>query len=264
MHAVRILIGFTTGGLPVYTMRGGAPEGEGEGTGSEADDGAEEDDSEDSKEDDYEPPTKEEWARYQAAMKKANGEAASRRKWLEANGINPRTGVRYDAEEEGEGEEEIRPKPKAKAKSADSEEDPTQAVTSAELARLEKLRRTEGKKAAAREAQLVSALTKAAAQNALRTAGWNGKGASIVDRMIDLGEVEIDDEGNVVGLDDQIAEVKAEMPDWFKPVRGASKSRGTNGSGAREVDGSDKGTTKTAEKPKSWIDRLADQFDGEE
>jgi hypothetical protein len=263
MHAVRILIGFTDGGMPVYSMRGGAPEGdEGSDAGDNGDPTDEGEEDSGQTEDEYTPPTKEEFAKLQDRLKRANGEAGTRRKWLEEHGINPRTGVPY-AQDDEEDEEDSKPKrPAVKAKAKAEEDDDSgdsSRITEAELKRLDKLRKVEGKKAAAREATLVSALTKSAATIALQEAGWNGKGKTIIDRMIDLGEVDIDDEGNIVGLEEQISEVKAEMPDWFKPVRRAAPKSG----GARDVDGAEKPTKRSGDKQMTWLDKLSAQIDGE-
>lgn len=256
-------IGFTQDGKPIYNVFGGAPEGEGEGEGEDTGDGDEgansEDDDSAKDEEDYKAPSKAEWALMQRKLNRANGEAASRRKFLEKHGIDPKTGDPYDSEDEDE--TATKTVSKAAKKSGD-EDDTTQQVTNRELEELNKLRRRESKTAAAKEARLTSALAKHAAQNALREAGWNGNGASLVERMLDLSEVEIDDDGNVVGLDEQVLDIKSEMPDWFKVKRVARKV--SNGSGAREVDGADKNGSRTKkDEPVSWLHQLSAQIDGE-
>lgn len=262
MHKL-VLIGFTAAGLPIYSIRGGAPEDGEDGGADEGADGEEGDgDGEEGGEDEYTPPTKEQWDRAQAALKKANGESAARRKWLEEHGISPRTGKPYDSGDDDEQDDPAtKPRPKPKKSGGDDEEDASQYVPAAEFAKLQKERRTEGKKAAEREARLTAALTKSAAQNALTAAGWNGNGKELVERFIDLSECEISDDGEVLGLDDQVDELKRSMPDWFKKPRAPKRQRAEANGGAREVDGADRTSTKTVEEPKSWLDRLSDQFD---
>lgn len=270
------LVGYTEYGQPVYSISGGAPEdGEGEGGGSETDgeDNSGESDGSGTQEDDYTPPSKAEYIRMQAALKKANGESAQRRKWLEEHGVNPRDGKRYDADEDDEDEEDASVRPKAKAsstkKKADADDDAENGsgISQADLDRLDKLRRTEGKKAAQREATLVSALRKKAVAAGLQEAGWNGKGANIIERMIDLGDLEIDDDGDVIGLSEQIADVKTEMPEWFRKPRPAKAAAASSNGGAREVDGADKtGTKKVATKadPNGWLKAISARIDGED
>lgn len=261
------LIGYTELGLPVYSVVGGAPEGEGGGEGESEDDANEQNDGEGGEseqnqgaEEEYAPPTKAEYAKMQAALKKANGEAAQRRKWLDEHGIDPRSGRRYDSDE-GDEDEGAKSKPKARKKAEDDEDD-TPRITQTDLDKLEKLRKTEGKRAAAREATLTRALTKKAVAAGLADAGWNGKGANLIERMIDLSELEIDDEGEVIGLESQIADVKTEMPEWFKKARPKSAANG----GAREVDGAEKQTVKKVKPrdPNGWLSKVSAQIDGEE
>lgn len=266
------LIGFTAAGMPVYSITGGAPEGESEG-GDEPE-GEPNGDQPEGEADDYTPPSKDEYKRMADALKKANGEAAQRRRWLDENGIDPRTGQRYDAEEDEEPQPRAQARPAAPAKKAataaeeDTVEEDVKAgrqISEADLAKLERERRIEGKRAAQREATLTRALTKKATAAALSEAGWNGKGAGLIERMIDLTDVEVDDEGEIIGLAEQIAEVKTEMPEWFKKARVAS-ARAANGSGAREVDGADKsGGTKVKPKDSNgWLSKISEQIDGVE
>lgn len=257
------LIGYTDGGMPVYSVTGGAPEGEDGGAGEDAPEGGEDDQPEEQP-DEYSPPSEAEWKRTQAALKRANSEAANRRKWLDKHGIDPRNGERYDADEDEEQPEDEQPalKPKAKKKPDDGDEI---RITQADLDRLDKQRRAEGKRAAAREATLTRALAKKGVAAGLQEAGWNGKGATLIERMIDVSELEIDDDGEIIGLADQIADVKTEMPEWFKKPRAVrANNSGVNG-GAREVDGADKrGKQPAKNEPNGWLTRISAQMDGQD
>lgn len=261
------LIGFTAAGVPVYSVTGGAPE---DGSEGEEDDPAGQPDGGEGEgeADDYVPPSREEYERMTRALKKANTEAAQRRRWLDEHGIDPRNGKAYDAEEGEDGDPQPRtqatqPKPKPE-NSAEEDVQAGRRISEEDFAALEKQRRVEGKRAAQREASLTRALAKKATAAALAEAGWNGKGAQLIERMIDLGEIEVDDEGEVIGLADQIADVKNEMPEWFRRTRAAA-GRPANGSGAREVDGADKAAGNAKPKPKDkngWLTAISQQIDG--
>lgn len=263
-------IGYTEGGMPVYSVTGGAPEGDDGGDAGDQDQGdtGADDGGNDGEQDDYTPPSKEDWVRTQAALRKANKEAANRRRWLDSHGINPQNGERYDADEgDDSADEDERPtKPKVKkAADDDDKKNSGPVITQEDLDRLDKLRRTEGKRAALRETTLTRALSKKAVAAELAAAGWNGKGAGLIERMIDLGDLEIDDDGEVIGLAEQVADVKNEMPDWFRKPRSTRQTTtGANG-GAREVDGGDKrGQQPKPKESNGWLTRISAQIDGQE
>lgn len=249
-----VLLGRTRNGKLVFQVAGGAPEDE----GTEGDEGDEGEGDEDVQPE-YTPPSADEWLRAQAALKRANSEAATRRHYLEQNGIDPRTGKRDDADDE---EDAPAPKPAARKRKADDDEDEQlPGIDPAEFEKLQKARRTEGKAAARREAQLMQALSKNAATVALTSAGWNGNGAGVIEKMIDLSEIQIDDDGNVLGIDEQVLEIKNVMPSWFKQPR--AKREKPAGSAA-DVDGGDKGSAPPLPETKSWLTRINDQIDGVE
>lgn len=255
------LIGLTRLGSPVFNISGGAPEDGDEG----ADEGDAEEETgeegEEEAEDDYTPPTKDEFVRIQAALKKANREAANRRHLLDKHGIDPRTGQRYDEDEEGE-DDTPSPKTSKRKKQADEEEeDQPDEKESPAHTKLRKDFRIAQKRSAQREALLTSALSKKAAAAALAEAGWNGQGAGIIERMIDIGDVELDDEGEIIGLDEQVAEVKQSMPGWFKATRNTTR-RVKAANGAADVDGGDKVTKPPAAEPVGWLQRLENQIQG--
>lgn len=252
------LVGITQMGTLVYPIKGGAPEDEG-GADDEGTEDADEGEEETDEEDDYTPPTKAELEKMKLALSKANKEAAQRRHWLDAAGIDPRTGNPYVNDDDDE-QEVPKPGPARKRKAADDDADDTPAgVDPAEVARMQKQWKIDQKRGAQREARLVSALGKTAAQAALAEAGWNGKGANLIERMIDLSNIEVDDSGEIIGLAEQIADVKTDMPEWFKQAR--QKRQRPAGSSA-DVDGADKGSVKPPAEPVGWLQRLENQFQG--
>jgi len=252
-------IGLTDLGSHVFRIMGGAPEDE----GAEGVEDAEVDDAaggaEDTEVDDYVPPTKEQFERMQAGLKKANREAAQRRHWLDENGFDPRTGKPYDpdADEDAVAEKPAKVK---KRKDADDEDETPVGISPAEYAKMQKQARIDSKRAAQKEARLMSALGKTAAKSALADAGWNGKGASVIERMIDPSEIEIGDDGEIIGLDEQIADIKADMPEWFKQARAPRRVKPAGSSA--DVDGADKSSAKPAAEPVGWLQRLENQFQG--
>lgn len=226
-------LGFTRSGRPIRLAAGGAPEdGDAEDTD---DDGADGDQDED-----WTPPTREEFARVQAKLSKANGEAASRRRWLEEHGIDPRSGKRLDADEDDES----------------GADDTTEQSNTKDDGKAKRRQRQIEVKLARREATLKKAVINSTLKSELVEAGWNGKGDNRVMRLLDLDEIDVDDEGNVTGLDDQIAELKDEFPEWFKRTR----NRGGAEGGARDVDGADK-STKGAKGNKNWLGKMEERWE---
>jgi hypothetical protein len=259
MGAMLLDLLYTDMGTLMFPIKGGAPEDGGDTGEDSGEEGEEETEEEVEEEDDYTPPSKDEFTRMQAALKKANREAAQRRHLLDQNGIDARTGKRYD-EEEDDADEDIKTPPlKTKRKTTDGDEEETSGIDPAELAKLQKQARIDSKRAAQREARLMTALGKSAAKSALAEAGWNGKGANVIERMIDLSEIEIGDDGEIIGLDDQIAEVKGDMPEWFKQAR---VKRVRPASSGADVNAADKGNGAPPAESKGWLQRLEDQFQG--
>ncbi|MCD2156024.1 phage scaffolding protein [Rhodococcus cerastii] len=51
----------------------------------------------------------------------------------------------------------------------------------------------------------------------------NGITNTKITKLLDLGQIELDDDGNVTGLDEQIESVKSEFPELFETKRSAPK-----------------------------------------
>lgn len=98
-------------------------------------------------------------------------------------------------------------------------------------------------------------LKKSAAKAALLEAGLTGEAGRFV-RMLDFDDVDIDDDGDVDGLEDQIDELKDDYPEFFvdskKPIRRRAPGSRDTGSGRGKAD----------DKPKSSTARLAAQLVG--
>lgn len=192
--------------------------------------------------DDWTPPSREEYEQLLAAKKKADGEAAARRKYLRQHGIDPKTGEKQQPDE---------PEPEP----ATAKDDQPQGPSAAEMKRqIEK---------AAAEAELRGLRkTKALVTGvnaALAEAGWNGQRLNSLMKLIDLDDVDIDD-GEITGLSEQIDAIKAEWPEFFKRTRSATSSNGSGGSGQNgvtpaKVEAADKPAPKP--EPKGWAEVLA-------
>jgi hypothetical protein len=195
------------------------------------------------------PPTREEWEASQAKLRTASGEAAARRKYLRAHGIDPKTGEKIKADPESEPEEEI---PAA-------HKDESRGATPAEIRRQVEKATAEAELRGRRQTRaLVTGVNSALAES-----GWNGQRLGSLMKLIDLDDVEIDEDGEMTGLAEQIEEIKSEWPEFFKRLRnsaGLSNSpggSGQNGVGAAKVDAADKKTPEP--EPKDWAERLARQ-----
>jgi hypothetical protein len=138
----------------------------------------------------WKPPTKEEWARTQKAVTKANAEAKTNRE-------------------------------KLRELQAKSEGDEGKAAREA---------------AEAAEKRFKPVAVRSAAKAAFLEAGLQpGKSIAPLVRMLDLDALDVDDDGDVIGLNEQVAAIKADYPELFTPtekkpprLNGADKP-GSNG-----------------------------------
>jgi hypothetical protein len=174
----------------------------------EPEDEDDEEDDDDEEEEEYKPPTKEEWAKTQSALKKANTEAKRFRTELRT----------------------------AREKAKDTAGvDPDKAAAKVEAKWKPRVVRSEAR------AQLAAAGAKSAALTRLA-------------RMIDLDDVEVDDDGEVTGLEELIDEMKEDLPELFKDDddEPAPKRRRLGKTDAGSKSSSNNGT-----KPKTASERQA-------
>lgn len=193
----------------------------------------------DDTEEEYEAPDAETWGKTTEALTKANNEA---KKWrLRAQGKDEKWAVpgwqKAKAEEDDDTEDD-KPKPKRQPKVD------VDAV------------RRETEEAA--RAKLKPGLVKSAARDALRTAGLilpeKGDGASAYQRairLLDMDEIEVDDDGDVSGVEEQVKAVKRDYPELFarRGAKAVNAGAGSSGDGAGK-------TTQTS------ADRLASLLGG--
>lgn len=168
---------------------------EGDDAEEEIDDPADEegadDEGDDGEDEEYVAPTKEEWAKTTALLTKANAEAKRRR--LAAKEVAA----------------------KAKKKSADDDEgddDDEQERRDAET-----------------ETKWKGRVVKSSAKAALATAGAEKPERLL--RLVDVDSLDVDDDGEVEGLDDEIDRLKEEYPELFKRRRGGRVETGDRSDG---------------------------------
>jgi hypothetical protein len=93
----------------------------------------------------------------------------------------------------------------------------------------------------------------------LEAAGVQGTNTPRLVRLLDLDKIDLDAEGDIVGLDDQVDELKTEFPNLFAPA-------GSNGTRAPNVNGgAGNGRTKDKQdrqEPKGFAQQLADMVTG--
>lgn len=151
------------------------------------------------KDQEWKPPSKDEWAKMQRALAKANTEAKTRRDQL--------TQLRTTSEDDAG---------KAAREQAEAAEKKFKPVAV---------------RSAAKSAFLEAGLQNATADRV----------AKLV-RMLSLDDIVIDDDGDVSGLDEQVAAIKADCPELFTPTEkrvpriNTSDRPGTNGKPKRSSD----------------------------
>jgi hypothetical protein len=229
------LLGYVNG-RPVWLIGGGdgepVVEPDDEGDGDEGGDGAGE----------WTPPSREDYEKLQASHSRAQREAAERRRLLREHGIDPRTGKKADGGSDPE------PNDPAPAPAAAPQVDKATIKRAVESAVEKAVAQT--------ELRFRPALEKHAVKAALDAAGVDPAYRGLISRSLDLTELDFDDEGNAVGLDDQLAALKVEYPQVFKKTAAPAASRRTGGAAA--VDG---GQTQPPPAPKkSWIESIDGQM----
>lgn len=240
------VVGYRANGKPIYNIAGGSIDVDSDDI---VDDGEEHDDSDDS-EDEWVPPTKEEFDRILAAKAKADSEAAARKRFLREAGFDPKTGKPVskpkitledlDDDDDDSDEEEVARKV-VKGETKAKSDKAFQRSLEREIAKTERRVRDE------------ATTLMAAVPEALSEAGWNGKNLSRMLRLLDLDEIHVDSDGEIDGLTDQITELKADFPEFFKRTR--MKEAAKEVADTKTVGGGRK-QAPSAKENLSWTDRL--------
>lgn len=216
---------------------------------SDVDDNVEDVELEDVEEtdDEWVPPTKEEFDKVLAAKAKADSEAAARKRFLRDAGFDPKTGkvvskpkVEFNLDDEDDSDEdEDAEKPAKKAEiKAPSKFDAKAAMREAQRQLEREVLNVETRERD-RALVLVSAVPEA-----LSDAELNPKYLKRALKHLDLNSVEVDSDGDVEGLVEQIESLKDDFPEFFKRTRMKDAAKAvadtkTVGGGKKEVAASE-------------------------
>lgn len=215
------IVGYRVNGKPIYNIAGGDGRVE-VSSDDEDDDDTDTDDVDDADDSDddadkWVPPTKDDFDKLLAAKQKADSEAAARKRFLREAGLDPKTGkpvpkreVKIDLGFEDEDAEDDEAEAKKAAKPAF---DP--AKTQREIQR--QLER-EVLNVELRERERALALVTAVPE-ALSNSDLNPKYLKRAMKHLDLNAVEVDSDGEIDGLAEQIDELKKDFPEFFKRTR---------------------------------------------
>ncbi|MFN2637838.1 MAG: phage scaffolding protein [Gemmatimonadaceae bacterium] len=214
------IVGYRVNGKPIYNIAGGdgrveVDTDDDDDDDTDATDVDEQDDSDDDK-DKWVPPSKEDFDKLLAAKSKADSEAAARKRFLRDAGLDPKTGKAVPKREVkidlgfGDDSADDDDEPQDKGPSKDDlvrTQREVQRQVEREIAKAEQAERR-------RAAALISAVP-----SALEEAGWNGRNMPRMLKLLDLDSVEVDSDGDIEGLQDQIDELKKDFPEFFKRQR---------------------------------------------
>lgn len=200
--------------------------------------------------DDWTPPSREEWEQHQASLRKASAEAANRRKWLKAAGFDPKTGAKLEPDE---------PEPQAAPKPQDpNAPQPVPGLSETDVKRLVDKAVTETQLRGRRQMHTFTV----GFNEELAKAGWNGSRLGHLMKLLDFDDIDIDDDGEITGLAEQIENLKTDWPEFFKRNRSnlskTQASSGQNGTPAGNVDVADK--KPPAPEPKGWAEQVAEKL----
>lgn len=211
------IIGYRVNGQPVYNIAGGSVDVSPDDDDDDDDDNDDSDDSDDDEKDEWVPPTKEDFEKLVAAKQKADSEAAARKRYLREAGFDPKTGKAVqkpkvelnlnDDDDDDDDEPVVRTKAKKPEFDAGKTQKDLQRQLEREVARAEQSERR-------RSTALIAAVPEA-----LEDAGWNGRNMNRMLKLLDLDSVDVDSDGEVDGLKDQIEELKKDFPEFFKRQR---------------------------------------------
>lgn len=240
------VLGYRENGKPIYNIAGGSVDVSADDDTD--DDDTETDDSTEKDEDEWTPPSREDWQKVLDAKKKADSEAAQRKRWLRDNGFDPKTGQKVEkpSVKLDDDDDDLDVTTAAKKKTDDS--DDVEAQLRATREKLEKnfqrqLERETTKAETRGRSTAYSLISEVPA--ALEDAGWNGKNLPRMIKLLDLDSVEIDDDGvDADGLSKQVAELKKDFPEFFKRTRMKDAAKdlpdtGTVGGGKKQAPASE-------------------------
>lgn len=261
-------IGFLASGEPVYPFLGAAKDELPELEPNEEDDEIEiptDDEPDEVEEEDgaaYRPPTKAEWIKMQNSLMRANGSAKQRREALQA--VEKELAELKDAAAKREADEERKAllkgtggKKTAGGGGGANPALPDNVYTKSQL-RQELARNTKETEDRVR-AEYQDIAVNAAARAALIEAGVRGASVPRLVKLLDLSSIEFEDGEISGGLDDQIEELKTELPQLFKDLEAKPARRRAP---APKVNGSDRKAGDDDTRRLSTAERMARDITG--
>jgi hypothetical protein len=253
------VLGYRGNGMPIYNIAGGAIDVTDDDVTDSDDedgdtDGSTDDTDSDTSDEDWTPPSREDWQKVLDAKKKADSEAAQRKRWLRENGFDPKTGKPIEKPKVAldDDEDDTLPKATKKDDNVDAED-----LLRATREKLEKnfqrqLERETVKAETRGRSTAYSLITEVPA--ALEEAGWNGKNLPRMIKLLDLDSVEIDDDGvDIDALSRQVTELKKDFPEFFKRARMKDAAKEVADTGAV---GGGKKKAPASEEDLDWKDRM--------
>jgi hypothetical protein len=248
------VVGYRENGRPIYNIAGGSVD---VATDDDESDEDIDEDSDEEVEDEWVPPTKEQFDRILAEKKKADSEAAARKRLLRDAGLDPKTGKPVakpklsldldDEDDEDSEDEDVEPKKPNKGDGGARKNKAFERQLEREIAKTERRVRDE------------ATVLMAAVPDALTEAGWNGRNLPRMLKLLDLDEIHVDSDGDVDGLNDQIAELKADFPEFFKRTRMREAAKEV--ADTKTVGGGRK-KAPAAKEDQDWTSRLKSQLYG--
>lgn len=236
-------IGYLPSGKPVYPVFGGSedldidPDDEGgdEDPDDEGEDEPEDDAPEGGKKGKYAPPDQAEWLKVQSSLSKAN--ASSKQRRLDLAEANKKIAALEAAAAKREADDERRRLVEERLAAAEGSEPkgkrgrgkagggapaalvdlPDGVLTKTQVA--QQVKAAEKAAADAAAERFRGMVVGSAARAALVSEGIPKEAVNRLTKLLDLDEIEVDDEGQVTGgLDEQLAALKEELPQLFKPA----------------------------------------------
>ncbi len=268
------IIGRRVDGRPIYLISGGnggvsvvPDDDETEralfGGGDDDDPDEDPDDEDDPGEDEdpgYVPPAREVWEKMQSdlrAQRAANSHGGRLARALRDAGLpldeayaklglDPKTGQPVEPAEEPEVPEVPADTPPADVKKLVEE-----AVAKTVAREVERA-------VAKTEERLKGPLIAMSVKSALHDAKWSGKDLARVLRLIDANDIEVTDDGDILGVVEQVEAIKEDFPEWFKgedtPTPTVRRPRG-----AADVGG---GGGTPPRRERTWKEKAMDRIDG--
>lgn len=253
----KTIVGYRENGMPIYNIAGGSEDVTvGASDEDDSDESVEDDnDDDDAKEtDSWVPPTKEIWEKTVAAKQKADSEAAARKRYLRDAGLDPKTGkpiekpkLDIDLEDDGDVVQQEETPKKDTGPSREKLEKLFERNLEREVAKTEQRVRSQ-------VVPLISAVP-----TALDEAGWNGKNLSRMLKLLDLDAIQVDSDGDIEGLYEQVDELKKDFPEFFKRTRMREAVKDVADS---STVGGGKKKAPASEEDQDWKTRMKNQLLG--